>query len=386
MDRGMDRSDGALATSACANRLPRWMVAALCVPPAVLLLAFYVIPVVSLATRFVSGSVLLRVAQDHAIQRVLWFTTWQALASTMCTVVVGLVPAYVLARFQFRGRRFIAALITVPFVLPTIVVGSAFLALLPQRLDHSVAAILLAHVFFNVAVVVRGVGAMWEQLPADLGRAASTLGASPWQVMRTITLPLLSPAIVAASSVTFLFSFTSFGVVRLLGGPLDRRWRWKSGNVPPAWATFQPRQHCRYANSSFLLLQWCVLVASNGEHRRGLKLQPTSQRQVPRTRAQRILVGAVATLTTTAVLTPILALFERSVRSRDGYSLTAWRSLFGHSAQSTRPTPTTIDPLNALTNSLKFAIVAVVISVVIGACASIAVVAVGATAGFSTPG
>ena len=71
-------------------------------------------------------------------------------------------------------------IVTVPFVLPTVVVGAAFLALLPDSLDQSVTAILLAHVFFNVAVVVRGVGGMWEQLPTDLSAAARTLGASPW--------------------------------------------------------------------------------------------------------------------------------------------------------------------------------------------------------------
>src|SRR5262249_48645078 len=90
--------------------------------------------------------------------------------------------------------------------------------LLPRSIHTGVVAILVAHVLFNIAVVVRGVGTMWEQLPPNLVNAARTLGASPWRGMRTVTLPLLAPAIAASASVVFLFTFTSFGVVRILGG------------------------------------------------------------------------------------------------------------------------------------------------------------------------
>ena len=60
-----------------------------------------------------------------------WFTLWQAAASTALTVVVGLAPAYVLARYRFAGRRLLAALLTAAFVLPTVVMGAAVLALCP---------------------------------------------------------------------------------------------------------------------------------------------------------------------------------------------------------------------------------------------------------------
>ena len=78
-------------------------------------------------------------------------------------------------------------------------------------------AILLAHVVFNLAVVVRTVGAVWDHLPPDLEAAAATLGASPWRAFREVTLPLLRPAILAAASIVFVFTFTSFGVIRVLG-------------------------------------------------------------------------------------------------------------------------------------------------------------------------
>ena len=73
-------------------------------------------------------------------------------------------------------------------------------------------------VFFNVAVVIRAVGAAWETLDRRPAEAAAALGASPAYVLRTVTLPALRPAIVAAASVVFLFCATAFGVVLTLGG------------------------------------------------------------------------------------------------------------------------------------------------------------------------
>ena len=114
-------------------------------------------------------------------------------------LAVGFVPAYVLARYRFLGRRALLAIVTVPFMLPTVVVGAAFLALLPNSWHGTVRAIVIAHVFFNVAVVVRLVGAMWALIPTDLTAAARTLGASPAQVLRHVVLPLLRPSLWAAS-------------------------------------------------------------------------------------------------------------------------------------------------------------------------------------------
>ena len=112
-----------------------------------------------------------------------------------------------------------------PFVLPTVVVGVAFRELLGEAgplgflgLDGSPAAIVAGLTFFNVAVVIRAVGASWESLDVRAAQAAATLGATPWQVFRTVTFPALRPAIVSAASVVFLFCATSFGVVLTLGG------------------------------------------------------------------------------------------------------------------------------------------------------------------------
>lgn len=184
------------------------------------------------------------------IRHVLWFTTWQALASTALTLLIALPGAYVFARFDFPGKQVLRAVVTVPFVLPTVVVGTAFLALVGRgglldelwgaRLDTTVWAILLAHVFFNYAVVVRTVGGLWAQLDPRQEEAARMLGASRWTAWRTVTLPALGPAVAAAALMVFLFTFTSFGVVQILGGRRSPPWRWRSTGRPRRSSTCPP--------------------------------------------------------------------------------------------------------------------------------------------------
>jgi thiamine transport system permease protein len=135
--------------------------------------------------------------------------------STILTFLVAAPITWAVSTYEFKGRRLAMALVTVPFVLPTVVVGTAFVAL---GWRDSIWAILAAHVFFNVAVVVRTVSTLWTRIDPRFSEAGRVLGASSWQVFRTITLPLLRPAIAASAAIVFLFTFTSFGVVLVLGG------------------------------------------------------------------------------------------------------------------------------------------------------------------------
>lgn len=157
--------------------------------------------------------------------RLLGLTVGQAaLAALICTAV-GVPIAHVLYRLNFRGRALLRTLIVVPFVLPTVVVGVAFRTLLSDsgplgslQLDGTFTAIMLALVFFNIAVVVRTVGSTWEGLDVKQEDAARVLGATPASVWATVTFPRLLPSILAAASVVFLFCATAFGVVLVLGG------------------------------------------------------------------------------------------------------------------------------------------------------------------------
>ena len=155
-----------------------------------------------------------------------WQTVWMAAAGTVSAVVLGIPGAYVLYRCRFRGRRAMRAIATVPFVLPTVVVGVAFRALLGRGgayaflgLDGTTVAVVLAMVFFNYSVVIRTVGSMWALLDRRTEEAARTLGAGSVRVFLTVTLPALRPSIAAAASLVFLFCSTSYGIVQTLGRP-----------------------------------------------------------------------------------------------------------------------------------------------------------------------
>ncbi len=199
--------------------------------PVLVLGVFFVLPVAGMVARgfwpdgaFDPGGVL-EVLTRPRTGRVVWFTLWSSAVATVVSVLLGLPAAYALHRLDLPLRRVVRAALLVPFVLPTVVVGVAFRQLLGEAgplgglgLDGTPVAIVAGLAFFNVAVVIRSVGAAWEGLDPRPAEAAAALGASPAQVLRTVTLPALRPAIVSAASVVFLFCATSFGVVLTLGG------------------------------------------------------------------------------------------------------------------------------------------------------------------------
>lgn len=205
-----------------------WLIAALV--PAVFLGVFFAWPVAALVARGfhdAEGWTLDGFRQVFASRRTwraLTFTLWSAGVSTVACLVLGLPGAYLLYRCHFRGRDVLRGLITIPFVLPTVVVGVAFGSLLRRDgllgwtgLDGTPTAIIAAMVFFNYSVVVRTVGTLWARLDPRLGHAAAMLGASPLRALATVTLPALTPAVVSAASLVFLFSASSYGIVMVLG-------------------------------------------------------------------------------------------------------------------------------------------------------------------------
>jgi len=225
-----------------ARRTPH--VALLWILPLAFLAVFYFYPLGNILAvsfgRSQSGAALqlLEAFTSPTVQRVLGFTIGQATLSTLLTLLLGLPGAYLLARFDFRGKSLFQALSGIPFVLPTLVVAAAFNALLgprgwvnlalmewlnlsqpPVQFLNTFTAIIVAHVFYNTTIVLRIVGDFWAHLDPRLVQASQVLGANRVQTLRRVTLPLLSPAIAAAALLVFIFDFTSFGVILVLGGP-----------------------------------------------------------------------------------------------------------------------------------------------------------------------
>jgi len=338
---------------AALNRLPGWLAPALAAIPVVGLAVFYLWPLATLLARVVQPGSVSDALHTPGLGRVLWFTFWQAVASTIATMVVGFAPAYLLARFRFHGRGALLAIVTVPFMLPTVVVGAAFLALLPDAWHGTAQAVIVAHVFFNIAVVVRLVGAMWAVLPTDLTAAARTLGAAPAQVLRFVVLPLLRPALWAAATVVFLFTFTSFGAVKLLGGSANptleveiARRATQLGDVDGA-AVLSLLQ--------LLVLGMVVWWTSRWQRRASVHLTGGGAGRVPRARHERRFVVITGVSTAILMVVPMVVLVSRSFRLGGAWSLHAWRTL---GSSEVRPGVSLgVDPLASLLTSLRFAAV-----------------------------
>lgn len=365
----MARDHDRLNRSVRRNRLPRWAAPALGALPAVAMVVFFVWPVGTLLARVVRWHAITDTLHSPRLGEVLWFTTWQALASTALTLLAGFAPAYVLARYRFPARRLVLATVTVPFMLPTVVVGAAFVALLPDDWHGTAVAVLVAHVFFNVAVVVRLLAPSWAALPTGLTDSARTLGARPSQVLRHVVLPLLRPGLWSAASVVFLFTFTAYGTVRLLGGSSHAtievevaRRATQLGDVDGA-AVLSVLQ--------MVVLAAVIVVAARRQRATSIELAGEPTVRTARTVRERWLVGSVATVTTVAMVVPLATMVARSVRLGGNWSLTAWRTL--GSAQLRPGVGLGVDPLASLSASLKSALVATVLSVVVGGLAALAI-------------
>ena len=339
-----------------------WLPAAVAAPAA-FLAVFFAYPLGAIVARGLgeSGSV----ALGEETLRILWFTTWQAALSTVLTLAAGLPLAWVVGRFSVRGRSLVLAGVLVPFVLPTLVVAAAFSSLLPDRLDQSVWAILLAHAFFNVAVVVRVVGGYWAELGSAIPDAAAVLGAGPLRRLREVTLPLLAPALAAAASLTFLFCFTSFGVILVLGGPPAATLETEIYNQ--AARLFELRTAAALSLVQLAAVAAIVLVTSRLESRLAGRRRASRWGALRRPAArERTAVALVLTLSVGALSLPVIALVDRSLSTGDGVGLDFYRVLAGETSVLL------VTPLEAAVNSLLFAAAATAVALLVGGLLAVA--------------
>ena len=314
-----------------------------------------------------------------------WFTAWQAALSTVLTLLLAVPLAWVLACHQFPGKRTIEAVLMVPFVLPTIVVAVAFTALLgptgtlnellirlpridepPIRLLNSLWAILLAHVFYNVAVAGRIIASGWRGIDSRAEESAAMLGAGPVARFTRVTLPLLRNSLLAAGSLVFLFCFTSFGVVLILGGP-------EYGTIETEIyreSLFLFRLPIAAALAISQMVVTFAAIAVNTRLQRSAAQQVAQRRTTPWSKAS--IAGATALLLTIACLSvaPLASLVERSFHGGDGYTLRYYQLL----DDNVRGSVLFVTPLEAVRNSVVFALATVAIAAPIGTLAALGAV------------
>jgi len=364
----------------------RWLLYTL---PLAFLVVFFFYPLVSIfALSFAPQgtldlSALRKLVSTSYYARTLWFTVWQAAVSTALTVILALPGAYTFARYEFRGKGLLRALTTIPFVLPTTVVATAFTSLLGPRgrinlwlmgllslekapidLRHTIWIILFAHVFYNYAVVLRIVGGFWANQNPRLEEAARVLGGDRWRTFRYITLPLLMPAVSAAALLVFIFCFTSFGVVLILGGPRFAtleveiyRQTVNLFNLPLAATLSLAQIICTFGMMSvYTRLQARTAVPLEFRPRRVTQRRPITWRD-------RLLVALNVAFMLILLFTPLLALAERSFSlGITGYTVTYYRELFYNRRGSVFFVP----PVEAVRNSVGFATLTVLLALVLG--------------------
>lgn len=328
------------------------------IPALVLVVFAVVIPVGILAWDAVDYRTIGSTLTDRSTLDAIRFSIWQALWSTCITMVLGTVSAWILARYEFRGRRPMNVLLTVPFVLPTVVVGAAFLALLPSSIERSTLSILLAHTFFNISVVIRLVTPTWSVIDSNQLAAARTLGASPTSVFTRVLAPSASSALTSAAGLVFLMSFTSYGVVRILGGPglntveveVYRR-AVLLGDVSGAAVL---------AIAQTLVI---VIVLTFVSRRPNPELIRSGGDRQPAPRWARCTAWAI----TSAVSLPLAAMVVRSLVEGGRWTLAGWSNLLFSDSRLMQ----NLDVRDAVIRSLIFAAIASLIAVPIGVAAAI---------------
>lgn len=317
--------------------------------------------------------------------RVLGFTFYQAALSTLLTLLLGLPSAYLFARYDFRGKSVLRALTAVPFMLPTVVVASSFSAIFgPRGLSSFLfpnssfilhpspfTLILLAHVFYNTTIIIRVVGNALSSLDPKLEHAARSLGADMFRVWWNVIMPLLRPSLFAASLLVFLFDFSSFGVILLLGGS--------------QYATLEVEIYLRVLRLPNLPLAALLsviqlictvifsLIYSYFSSRSTVQLNPRSTATKPKTLRQRVFVASLVFLLSSFFLLPLSALPFRSLFRLEadrgergeiqyGFTTDYYSELFINRRGSVFYVP----PIQATLNSLGYAGATVVISLLLG--------------------
>ena len=310
------------------------------------------------------------------------FTAYQAALSTLASLTLGLPGAYVLARYEFPGRRTIRSLTLVPFVLPSIMVAVGFAAMfgaggplnralaavgLPSvELMFTLEIIVLAHAFYNAPLVVRVVAAAWEGVDTRTVETARSLGASPGRAFRDVVVPQLLPAVLTSALLVFVFTFMSFPIVLALGG-LELA-------TVEVWL-YDRITSLRLGEAAVLaVLEAAITLALTYVYLRYETGQAAARGAPDRVRkrlfgtvdAERIAIYAYAAVVAVVFLGPIVSMLLASLTDGGGFTLRYYELLFARreAVVGTRPDL-------AIRNSLLFAVGTLALAVPMGVVVSL---------------
>lgn len=321
---------------------------------------------------------------------VIGFTAYQAALSTLVSVALGLPAAYLLARYEFRGRRTLRALTILPFVMPSIMVAIGFVATFGQNgtfnaalgalglgsvdLVPSLEVILLAHAFYNAPLVARVTTAAWESVDASAIETARSLGASPFRAFRDVVAPQLYPAVLMGGALTFIFTFGTFPIVLALGG---------IHLATVEVFVYRLIQDLNYAEAAALAIIELVISlgvlygylryeANHVVRSRGIRPLPRRPLRPPslsvRELAPRLGLGVYGVVSLFVFVSPVVSMIYASVDGGGGLTLEHYRFLLER--QETAAV-FQVRPWDAVRNSLVFAVGALAIALPMGVVVSV---------------
>jgi thiamine transport system permease protein len=331
----------------------------------------------------VSGFV--QIVTSAYYRNTLFFTIWQAALSTLLTIALALPGAYIFTRFDFPAKSLLLSIATLPFVLPTVVVAAAFSALIgargiinqvlmnlftlenaPIQLERTLAIILIVHVFYNYAIALRMITGYWANQSTRIEDAARVLGANGWCLWWYVRLPILMPAILAAAILVFIFTFTSFGVVLILGGI--------------RFATLEVQIYHQARNIFNLPLAAALSLVQIGAMLLMMLLYTRLQRRISAvdlqsaqqvTRKAKTLPEYLFLIVNIGVMivllfTPLFALVYRSFVHDGTFTLEYYSAL----NQNPRDSVLFVAPIEAVRNSLQFAFITTTAALILGVLAA----------------
>ncbi|MEE2884088.1 MAG: iron ABC transporter permease [Chloroflexota bacterium] len=326
------------------------------------------------------GPLISLVTEPYYVGRI-WFTTWQAAVSTVLTLIFGLPLAYVFAKHDFWGKTFLKSVSIIPFVMPTIVVAMGFIALLgPQgvlnqifnslfnldqpliRVNNTLIIIFLAHIFYNYSIVVRIVSTVWSNLDTRYEEMTSVLGAGRIMTFIHVTLPLLMPAIGSAAILVFTFSFTSFGVVLILGGQQFATIEVTVYELATKLFRFELAGTLAMVQIMFTYIFMFIYAKIQSKTSVQMNSMPKSTSVKKTSGVKKIIIHTSVLISLVILLSPLLALIERAFSIGDSYSLVHFENLFSNRQDSYFYHP----PTQVIWNSIRFATAAMSISLLIG--------------------
>ncbi|MEG8022378.1 sulfate ABC transporter permease subunit CysT [Sphingomonas aerolata] len=154
-----------------------------------------------------------------------------ALLAASVNAVFGLLIAWILARYEFPGKKFVDAAVDLPFALPTAVAGIALVSLYAEsgwigsllaplgiRVAYTPLGVVVALIFIGLPFIVRSVQPVLADLGADVEEAAATLGATRWQTFSRVILPAIAPALLTGFALAFARGVGEYGSVIFIAG------------------------------------------------------------------------------------------------------------------------------------------------------------------------